>query len=92
MYIRAIELNPLASPLRIRLPASQLRGLSASGDESSAITARQTDCSVQAGVQASTLRMSRQISPVCDIARAVQSAAGGGGGRVRKECGRVRAA
>ena len=39
-------------------------GLSASGCESSAATARHTDCSVQAGVHASGLRMSRQISPV----------------------------
>ena len=45
-------------------PQSQLSGLSASGWESSAVTARHTDCSVHAGVHESGFRMSRHISPV----------------------------
>lgn len=65
VYMRAIELNPLRSPERIRLPASQLNGLSASGVDMRAMMALQTDCSVQAGVHDCSLRMSRQISPVC---------------------------
>ena len=48
------------------IPASQLRGLSASGCAKRAITARQTDCSVHAGLHA-VFNISKQISPVCQI-------------------------
>ena len=64
VYILAKELKPRTSPLRSRLPASQLRGLSGSGAESSASTAWHTAWSVQAGLHV-VLRMSKHTSPVC---------------------------
>lgn len=62
-YMRATLANACMSPARTMLPASQLRGLSASGAASSAITARQAACRLQAGDH-SFFKMSRQISPV----------------------------
>lgn len=54
---------PRWSPDLNKFPASQLRGLSASGCAKRAITARQTDCNVHAGLQA-VFNISKQISPV----------------------------
>ena len=48
------------------LPESQFNGLSGSGWAIKAIIALQTDCSVQAGLQA-LFKISRQISPVYTI-------------------------
>eukprot|EP00304_Pavlova_gyrans_P002665 CAMPEP_0206053770 /NCGR_PEP_ID=MMETSP1466-20131121/36551_1 /ASSEMBLY_ACC=CAM_ASM_001126 /TAXON_ID=44452 /ORGANISM="Pavlova gyrans, Strain CCMP608" /LENGTH=116 /DNA_ID=CAMNT_0053428953 /DNA_START=137 /DNA_END=488 /DNA_ORIENTATION=+ len=64
VYMRAMLLKPRMSPERMRFPASQFRGLSASGEERRAMTARHTDWIVQAGVHASSFKMSRHISPV----------------------------
>ena len=60
---RAMRANPSTSPALNKFPASQFKGESAFGAASKALTARTTDTSVQAGLQAS-FRMSRQTSPV----------------------------
>ena len=59
----AILEKPSTSPALNKLPASQFKGESAFGAASKALTARTTETSVQAGLQAS-FRMSRQTSPV----------------------------
>ncbi len=58
-----MELNALRSPARIMLPASQLRGESASGSESNAIIAWHTARRPQAGAH-ELFGISRQISPL----------------------------
>lgn len=78
-YMCATLAKACLSPARTMLPASQLRGLSASGAASSAITARQAACRLQAGDH-SFFKMSRQISPVCFWGWGVRL--GGGGYRL----------
>ena len=63
VYMRAVLQYAMSSRARSMFPASQFRGLSGSGLQSSASTARHTECRVHAGDHAS-FRMSRQISPV----------------------------
>lgn len=64
VYMRATLAKACRSPARTMFPASQFKGLSASGAESRAMTARQAACRLHAGDH-SFFRMSRQISPVC---------------------------
>ena len=65
VYILANDLNANMSPLRIRFPASQFRGLSAFGAASNAIIALQMVPIPQAGDQ-SDFKTSKHISPVLE--------------------------
>jgi hypothetical protein len=58
-----MDLKPLSSPARIKFPASQFKGLLASGALSKEIIARQSVDKVHAGLQLD-FKMSKQISPV----------------------------
>jgi hypothetical protein len=64
VYISAMESCASMSPARIIFPLSQLRGESAFGFSSKLTIARHRDSRVQAGVQWSLFKMSRQIAPL----------------------------